>query len=263
MADSTAVPLLSQRKPSQSKSAGLSTHCLPTMSRLSLENEKRLSWQAVATARPTQTNGSSDEYSLSDASYSSLLKKKKERLEELCAERDLLVVGEHGFSKREMILLLLRWRDMANPSLSQDDALKTYVGGRKTSPRPKTPIPQHPPVTPLLADPAFLLQDRTLLSSDRPEPKDPYSPSPTRTPPNPDDSLPEAVLDLDALNIDATQRISKDKLKKGEKIGSGGFKDVYKGKYGRFRVAIADLRAAHLTKADVQELGLLRDFNRE
>ncbi|EGG09734.1 uncharacterized protein MELLADRAFT_77023 [Melampsora larici-populina 98AG31] len=45
-------------------------------------------------------------------------------------------------------------------------------------------------------------------------------------------------------------------------IGSGGFKDVYKGIYKRVQVAIADIRG-HLTEMDLKELRILRDLRHE
>ena len=45
-------------------------------------------------------------------------------------------------------------------------------------------------------------------------------------------------------------------------VGSGAFKDVYCGRWGRVKVAISDLRG-HLTRDDVKELALLRDFRHD
>lgn len=68
-------------------------------------------------------------------------------------------------------------------------------------------------------------------------------------------------LDLESLNL-LDKEIAPDKLKKGEKIGSGGFKDVYEGRYRNVRVALADIRG-HLTENDLKELSLLRDLRHE
>lgn len=157
-----------------------------------------------------------------------------------------------------MILLLLRWRD-TQFGVSQNKEIKTFV--QRNTPRPRPARPSHPPDLPLLSDPAFLLQDLH-ISSDEPERKDPFTPSPTPTPPNVDESLPEAVLDLDALNM-ASKRISPAKLQKGKKIGSGGFKDVFKGKYGKYRSgektvsSIFGLTLRHLTGSRLRIFELL------
>jgi serine/threonine protein kinase len=89
----------------------------------------------------------------------------------------------------------------------------------------------------------------------------PPTPDPTPTPPHAaDESVEEfdSVLALDSLDL-SDKRIDPSKIERGDKIGSGGYKDVYRGKYGRFRVAVSVLRG-RLTKEDVKELGLLRDF---
>jgi hypothetical protein len=94
-----------------------------------------------------------------------------------------------------------------------------------------------------------------LLNSDRPsQPEKPQTPE--QTPEEPED-----VLDLESLNL-LDKEIPPDKLKKGDKIGSGGFKDVYEGKYRNVKVAIADFRG-HLTDNDIKELSLLRDLRHE
>ncbi|KAE8267162.1 hypothetical protein A4X09_0g5181 [Tilletia walkeri] len=73
-------------------------------------------------------------------------------------------------------------------------------------------------------------------------------------------------LDLEGLNL-TDKEIHPSKLEKLEKIGSGGFKDVYVGKYQISKtrvnkVAIADIRD-QLTEMDIKELSLLRDLKHE
>lgn len=77
--------------------------------------------------------------------------------------------------------------------------------------------------------------------------------------------------DLSALDLESLQLVDKEipfgKLEKMDKIGSGGFKDVYVGKYQitkktRKRVAIADIRD-QLSEMDIKELTLLRDLSHE
>ncbi|KAJ1026751.1 hypothetical protein NDA16_002048 [Ustilago loliicola] len=73
-------------------------------------------------------------------------------------------------------------------------------------------------------------------------------------------------LDLESLNL-TDKEIHPSKLEKLEKIGSGGFKDVYVGKYRISKtrvnkVAIADIRD-QLTEMDIKELSLLRDLRHE
>ena len=52
---------------------------------------------------------------------------------------------------------------------------------------------------------------------------------------------PELELDLEALGLN-DREIPPDKITKLEKIGSGGFKDVYIGKWGKRKVAISEFR---------------------
>ncbi|KAN0064757.1 hypothetical protein ACQY0O_001814 [Thecaphora frezii] len=73
-------------------------------------------------------------------------------------------------------------------------------------------------------------------------------------------------LDLESLGL-LDKEIPPNKLEKLEKIGSGGFKDVYVGRYRISktrvsRVAIADIRD-QLTEMDIKELSLLRDLKHE
>jgi hypothetical protein len=55
----------------------------------------------------------------------------------------------------------------------------------------------------------------------------------------------ELELDLESLGLE-DREIPPDKLTKLEKIGSGGFKDVFIGKFKGRKVAIAEFRG-HLT----------------
>ncbi|KZS88351.1 kinase-like protein [Sistotremastrum niveocremeum HHB9708] len=69
----------------------------------------------------------------------------------------------------------------------------------------------------------------------------------------------ELELDLESLGLE-DREISPDKLTKLEKIGSGGFKDVFVGKLRGRKVAIAEFRD-QLTAMDIKELKLLGQFN--
>lgn len=110
--------------------------------------------------------------------------------------------GETGLVKRDLIHLLLRWRDakVVPPSLQQNK--------------------------PLLEDTACLISALD-LSSDITDPFGPDSdPSPTPTPKatsSMDADTSVELSELDSLNLVKIQ--AKD-LKKGFKVGSGGFKDV-------------------------------------
>lgn len=62
-----------------------------------------------------------------------------------------------------------------------------------------------------------------------------------RTPTPPREPEPELELDLESLGLD-DREIPPDKLTKLEKIGSGGFKDVFIGKFRGRKVALAEFR---------------------
>ncbi|KAI6005837.1 hypothetical protein EDD15DRAFT_2214117 [Pisolithus albus] len=70
---------------------------------------------------------------------------------------------------------------------------------------------------------------------------------------------PASNLDLESLGLE-DREIPSDKLTKLEKIGSGGFKDVYIGRFKGRRVAIAEFRD-QLSSMDIKELKLLGGFN--
>ncbi|EGN95578.1 hypothetical protein SERLA73DRAFT_186672 [Serpula lacrymans var. lacrymans S7.3] len=70
---------------------------------------------------------------------------------------------------------------------------------------------------------------------------------------------PELELDLESLGLE-DREIPPEKLTKLEKIGSGGFKDVYIGKFKGRRVAIAEFRD-QLSPMDIKELKLLGGFD--
>lgn len=84
----------------------------------------------------------------------------------------------------------------------------------------------------------------------------------------------ELELDLETLGLE-DREIPPDRLTKLEKIGSGGFKDVYIGKFRGRKVAISEFRdqlspskhvnrasrnTAQILSVDIKELKLLAEF---
>lgn len=65
----------------------------------------------------------------------------------------------------------------------------------------------------------------------------------------------ELELDLESLGLD-DREIPPEKLVKQEKIGSGGFKDVYIGKFKGRKIAISEFRG-HLSASELTFLLLL------
>lgn len=70
---------------------------------------------------------------------------------------------------------------------------------------------------------------------------------------------PELELDLESLGLE-DREIPPEKLTKLEKIGSGGFKDVFIGKFKGRKVAISEFRG-QLSAMDIKELKLLGGFD--
>ncbi len=66
---------------------------------------------------------------------------------------------------------------------------------------------------------------------------------------------PELELDLGTLGLE-DREIPPERLQKLEKIGSGGFKDVFIGKFKGRRIAISEFRG-QLTTSKLPALGLL------
>jgi hypothetical protein len=74
-----------------------------------------------------------------------------------------------------------------------------------------------------------------------------------RTPPispGKKDTEPELELDLESLGLE-DREIPPDKLTKLEKIGSGGFKDVFVGKFKGRKIAIAEFRGQLNTSTSI------------
>jgi len=97
-----------------------------------------------------------------------------------------------------------------------------------------------------------------LLRSDRVHEEQPYTPPPSGTATQRAARDEELELDLESLGLE-DREIPPEKLQKLEKIGSGGFKDVFVGKFKGRKVAIAEFRD-QLSAMDIKELKLLGEF---
>jgi hypothetical protein len=148
---------------------------------------------------------------------------RRDDLVRLCESRELDAAG----TKPQLAEALLEWRDTQQRDFSEPSSVGTVRppstvrrptrrGGRRhSSSEPSTPL---------------------LLQNDPPE----MNELDPKTPP-PKESEPELELDLESLGLD-DREIPSDKLVKLEKIGSGGFKDVFIGKLRGRKVAIAEFR---------------------
>ncbi|KZV87379.1 kinase-like protein [Exidia glandulosa HHB12029] len=189
-----------------------------------------------------------DDIDLEGATAKSLARLKRDDLVRMCETRDLDVEG----TKPQLVDALLQWREHQQ-SVHSPSSTSTARPPSTAMPRArgrggkngKGPTP-------------VLLRDK-YAHTDEP-----------RTPPVSDSERAKTIgghkeegeleLDLESLGLE-DREIPPDKLVKLEKIGSGGFKDVFVGKLrGRMKVAIAEFRG-QLSAMDVKELKLLSDFD--
>ncbi|KAG6331259.1 hypothetical protein ID866_7829 [Astraeus odoratus] len=184
-----------------------------------------------------------NDFDLTLATKKSLVRLRRNDLVRLCETRDLDIAG----TKPQLAQSLLQWRDRHINGFSSPSSTGTVrppstlrVRGRRgTKSRSKS---RSPPI---------------LMRSQRVHQDEP------RTPPvsNEHANQPEAELELDLESLGLEDReIPPDKLTKLEKIGSGGFKDVYIGRFKGRRVAIAEFRD-QLSSMDIKELKLLGGFD--
>lgn len=144
----------------------------------------------------------------------------------LCEHREI----EPSGTKPQLAEALLQWRDR---HCSETASSPSSAG---TARPPSTSRPRN-----IRRRTRSYDQEKTppvLLRSDRVHQDEP------RTPPLTEDNReaePELELDLESLGLEERE-IPPEKLTKLEKIGSGGFKDVFIGKFKGRRVAIAEFR---------------------
>ncbi len=165
-----------------------------------------------------------DSVDLTIATAKSLVRLRRDDLVRLCERCDLDVEG----TKPQLAEALLQWRDRQSEASSPSSA-GTIRPPSTTRPRRRGCSKSKSSSPPVLL--------RTHVHLDEP-----------RTPPlssGQREKDEELELDLESLGLE-DREIPPEKLTKLEKIGSGGFKDVFIGKFRGRRVAIAEFRG-HLT----------------
>jgi len=228
------------------------------------------------------------DFDLTDATESSLLKLRKDDLIQLCAVRDLSTEG----TKPRLAEALLEWQRqqeeansgtgkaaaedededeedesfqleadtsmISNQSCDSEDSASSTDTERASVKRAReeTKTQALAKVSNKRQSYDHATQQKPLLLGKHSQHK--HTPKIDTPPGSGDKQDNDLELDLESLNL-LDKEIAPDKIKRGEKIGSGGFKDVYEGKYRNVKVAIADIRG-HLTENDLKELGLLRDL---
>ena len=156
------------------------------------------------------------------ATAKTLVRLRRDDLVRLCETRDLDASG----TKPQLAEALLQWRDKHCSEASSPSSTGTarpYRARRKTRSGGSKSGSATPPV--------LMRPDRVHLD----EP---------RTPPlsgRQKEAEQELELDLESLGLE-DREIPPEKLTKLEKIGSGGYKDVYVGKFKGRKVAIAEFR---------------------
>ncbi|PBK92845.1 kinase-like protein, partial [Armillaria gallica] len=170
---------------------------------------------------------------LTVATTKTLVRLRRNDLVRLCEVRDLEPVG----TKPQLAEALLQWRD--KQSISSRSSSGTV--------RPPSTIKRRR----RRLNSSDTVSSPVLLHSERVHTDEPRTPQVSQEP--------ELELDLGTLGLE-DREISPEKLQKLEKIGSGGFKDVFIGKFKGRRIAISEFRG-QLTAMDIKELKLLGGFD--
>ena len=167
------------------------------------------------------------EFDLSSATQKTLIRLRRDDLVRLCETRELDTEG----TKPQLAQALLRWRDSnedtttapSSASTARPPSVGRATGRRRRTRSTSKSTSATPPV---------------LLRSHRIHEDEPVTPPLSKEKKDGDGEL---ELDLESLGLE-DREIPPDKLTKCDKIGSGGFKDVFTGRFKGRRVAIAEFR---------------------
>ncbi|KAG7527492.1 hypothetical protein FFLO_06876 [Filobasidium floriforme] len=178
---------------------------------------------------------------LATATQATLRKLKKAVLVEMCEARELDTEG----TKEQLSQWLIEWRDSTSRSTSSASTARPETPTNESSPATKTHSGRKKISVPKL------LQDHSEVA-------DPNTPAHSHGDTK-EDVEADGALDLEELGL-VDKEIPVEQIQKGDKIGSGGFKDVFIGKLrGRVKVAVCEFRD-ELSEMDIRELKLLAEF---
>ena len=200
---------------------------------------------------------------LSVATAKTLVRMRRDALVRLCEARDL----EPSGTKPQLAEALLQWRDQHGNGFSSPSSAGTVKASSKGSTKRRRRIKHHHSSSTNTTVPV-------LLRSEHAHTDEPRTPVPEKEKEKENEEL---ELDLESLGLE-DREIPPEKLTKLEKIGSGGFKDVYIGKFKNRKIAISEFRGqlspskppvtlkcpqisqSYFT-VDIKELKLLGAFN--
>lgn len=182
-----------------------------------------------------------EDIDLTVATAKSLVRLRRDDLVRMCEHRELDVTG----TKPQLAEALLQWRDKHCSEMASSPSST----GTARPPSTSKPRRRRTRSAGTRSPPVLERDDRVHLD----EPRTPPLTSHNK------EAEPELELDLESLGLD-DREIPPEKLTKLEKIGSGGFKDVFIGKFKGRKVAISEFRG-QLSAMDIKELKLLGDFN--
>jgi hypothetical protein len=180
---------------------------------------------------------------LTIATVKTLVRLRRDDLVRLCETRDLEPVG----TKPQLAQALLQWRDRQTHECSSPSSTGT-VRPPSTARRRRYHTRNH----------SSEAQTPILSRSHRVHLDEPQTPVPEKErskEKDKDKDEQDLELDLESLGLE-DREIPPDKLQKLEKIGSGGFKDVYIGKFKGRKIAIAEFRG-QLSPSELLCLALL------
>ncbi|EAU88854.1 TKL/TKL-ccin protein kinase [Coprinopsis cinerea okayama7 len=183
-----------------------------------------------------------DEVDLSVATAKTLVRLRRDDLVKLCETRNLEPIG----TKPQLAEALLQWRDRhANGSSCPSSTGTVRPPSTATTSRRRRKKQSSSSSVPVL------------LRSQKVHDDEPRTPVPGKEAKDKEND--ELELDLESLGLE-DREIPPEKIQKLEKIGSGGFKDVFIGKFRGRRIAISEFRG-QLSAMDIKELKLLGGFD--
>ncbi|WVO18298.1 hypothetical protein L204_106013 [Cryptococcus depauperatus] len=211
------------------------------------------------------------DFDLSQATINSLTRLLRDELVQMCEARGL----EVGGTKSQLAKVLLEWYNEqmsssapSSTSTARPPPTATVAPLRKSKSKPyRSKLKKIPGILGGVNS-SYHVKPTPVLFRSHVHAKDPATPHSSL---NERDGITEgeagegerkeAELNLDLQELGLEDSVIKsENLVKLEKIGSGGFKDVYVGKLRSRKVAISEFRG-HLSEMDIRELKLLAEFS--